>query len=264
MLCGRFNEDTLKIERAIVSRAFSTGMKSVYCLTTRLGRIIRATPNHKFRTFEGWKRLDQLMTGKRLALPRVLPSSYPQTMTDAELALLGHLIGDGCTLPSHAIQYTTREKDLAEKVASLASEVFGSGVRPRVNNEHTWYQVYFSSTRHHTHRVKSAVTEWLEELGVFGLRSYEKKVPAKVFEQSPQAIALFLRHIWATDGCIRLRNTTEVSRSYPSIYYASSSERLARDVQSLLLRVGINARLKRIPQGQKGRDQYHVISERQA
>ena len=42
-------------------------------------------------------------------------------MTDDELALLGHLIGDGCTLPRHAIQYTTRERELAEIVAELAT-----------------------------------------------------------------------------------------------------------------------------------------------
>ena len=49
-------------------------------------------------------------------------------MSDAELALLGHLIGDGCTLPRHAIQYTTREADLAEIVSDLATEVFGDEV----------------------------------------------------------------------------------------------------------------------------------------
>jgi replicative DNA helicase len=180
-------------------------------------------------------------------------------MSNAELALLGHLIGDGCTLPSHVIQYTTIEKDLAELVVSLATEVFGGEVRPRINWERNWYQVYLASTRRHTHNVHSAVAEWLGELGIFGLRSYEKRIPQKVFEQPKSAIALFLRHLWTTDGCIRLRGDTESSRSYPSIYYASSSERLARGAQSLLLRIGINARLKRIPQGEKGRDQYHVI-----
>ena len=42
-------------------------------------------------------------------------------MSRDELALLGHLIGDGCTLPRHAIQYTTREPLLATRVADLAS-----------------------------------------------------------------------------------------------------------------------------------------------
>src|SRR5262249_13708491 len=126
------NEETLKIERAMVSHAFSTGVKPVYRLTTRLGRSIKATANHKFRVLEGWKRLDELNIGQRLALPRSINNSFNQSMTSAELALLAHLIGDGCTLPRHVIQYTTREKDLAELVASLAKEIFGSEVNPRI------------------------------------------------------------------------------------------------------------------------------------
>jgi replicative DNA helicase len=252
------NEDTMKLERAIVSNAFSTGVKPVYKMTTRLGREIRATGNHKFRTFAGWKRLDELKIGERLAVPRIVPSPSTQTMSDAELALLGHLIGDGCTLPRHAIQYTTREEDLAEIVASLAVQVFGDAVAPRIKKERTWYQVYLSSTRHHTHNVRSAVTEWLTALGVFGLRSHEKRVPGKVFEQPQAAIALFLRHLWATDGCIRFKTAGKNHLPYPAIYYASSSKELAANVQSLLLRIGITARLKRVSQGEKGRDQYHV------
>jgi replicative DNA helicase len=248
------NEETMQIERAIVSRAFSTGVKPVYRLTTRLGRTVRATANHKFRTFAGWQRLDELKIGERLAAPRELPSPYPQTMSDAELALAAHLIGDGCTLPRHVIQYTTREKDLAELVAGLAVEIFGGEVRPRINSERNWYQVYLTSTRHHTHNVRSAVAEWLDGLGIFGLRSYEKHVPGKVFEQPAPAIARFLRHLWATDGCIRMKPGFYP----PAVYYASSSERLARDVQSLLLRLGINAWLRRRSQNGKGRDQFHV------
>jgi replicative DNA helicase len=248
------NEATMRLERATVSRAFATGVKPVFRVTTRLGRSISATANHKFRTFDGWRRLDELRVGERLALPRRVESPARQTMSDAELALLGHLIGDGCTLPRHAIQYTTRERDLAETVAALATEVFGGEVEPRVKQERTWYQVYLSSTRHHTHGVRSAVAEWLSGLGAWGLRSYEKRVPERVFEQPQAAIAKFLRHLWATDGCIRLKPGFYA----PAVYYASSSERLARDVQALLLRFGINAWLRRRSQNGKGRDQFHV------
>ncbi len=71
--------------------------------------MIRATANHKFMTICGWKRLDELTPDDRIALPRTLTDATEQTMTNAELALLGHLIGDGCTLATHAIQYTTKE-----------------------------------------------------------------------------------------------------------------------------------------------------------
>lgn len=251
------NQNTLKLEEMQVSRAFSTGIKHVYKMKTRLGREIRATGNHQFLTIHGWKRLDELQIEKDyLALPRILPTiQKTQTMADAELALLGHLIGDGCTLPRHAIQYTTREKDLANTVAELAVEVFGEEVAPRISPERQWYQVYLSSTRHHTHNVRSAVTEWLEELRAFGLRSYEKKIPAQVFEQPEHAVGLFLRHLWSTDGSIQL---VKGKKTRSIAYYASSSEQLARDVQTLLLHVGINSILKRVPQNGKGRDQFTV------
>jgi replicative DNA helicase len=250
------NEATHRIERAIVTNAFCTGVKPVYRLRTKLGREIRATANHKFYTFDGWKRLDELRIGERLALPRYVPSPARQTMSDAELGLLAHLIGDGCILPRHVIQYTTREPDLAEIVANLAREAFGAEAAPRINPERRWYQVYLASVRRHTHGVRSAIAEWLDELGVFGLRSHEKVIPARVFEQPAAAVALFLRHLWATDGCIWADDN---GKHHPGVYYASSSRKLADDVTSLLLRLGINARLRRIGQAGKGRDQFHVI-----
>jgi replicative DNA helicase len=249
------NEKTMQLEKAIVSNAFSTGMKSVFTLKTRLGRKIKATGNHKFLTIHGWKRLDELSPKQHLCLPRCLPSTGEQTMAYAEVALLGHLIGDGCTLPSHAIQYTTREIDLAENVAFLARELFGDAIVPRISPERRWYQVYLSAAQRLTHGVRNPIAKWLDSLGVFGLRSYEKFVPQDLFLQSQDVIACFLRHLWCTDGSIKLVAGTSPR---PIAYYSSSSERLAFDVQTLLLRLGINAKLKMIPQPGKGRNQYHA------
>ena len=249
------NENTMKLERAIVSNAFSTGIKSVFTLKTRLGRKIRATANHKFLTIHGWKRLDELSTNQHLCLPRYLPGSGEQTMTYAEVALLGHLIGDGCTLPRHVIQYTTREMDLAETVVSLAKELFGDAISPRISPEHNWYQVYLPATERLTHGVRNPIAKWLDSLDIFGLRSYEKFVPQVLFQQPEDLIACFLKHLWSTDGSVKL---VEGKSPRPIAYYASSSERLAFDVQTLLLRLGINAKLKMIPQPGKGRNQYHV------
>lgn len=81
------NEATMKIEKAVVSNAFSTGIKNVFELKTCLGRSIKATLNHKFLTIHGWKRLDELQLGEHIALPRCLPSSSLQSMSNAQLAL---------------------------------------------------------------------------------------------------------------------------------------------------------------------------------
>ncbi len=244
-------------ERSIV-RAYPTGRKPVFRLTTRSGRSIRATGNHKFLTVDGWQRLDELSVGDRIAMPRQTRASTKATMTTPELALLGHLIGDGCTLPSHSIQYVTADPGLAEIVAASAREMFGDSIAPRIHPEpragRNVHYVDLRPTRHLTHGVYNPVAAWLRDLGVFGLRGFEKHVPARVFCQPNDEIACFLRHLWATDGCVRHR-----ANGHPGIYYASSSERLCRDVQSLLLRLGVMSTLRCQPQGAKGRDQFHVL-----
>lgn len=249
------NTDTWQLEPRPVTNAFATGRKPVYRITTRLGRSIRATANHKFLALDGWQRLDALAPGMRIALPRRLAGPAEATMSDAELALLGHLIGDGCTLARQPIHYTTNELALGELVADLATQVFGAAVRPRVQKELRWYQVYLAANERLTHGKRNPVAAWLDAMGVFDLRSHEKRVPERVFAQPAQGIARFLRHLWATDGCVHLSVAKITSIK---VYYATSSPQLAHHVQSLLLRLGINATIFQYTQNGKGRDQYHV------
>ncbi|HET8862632.1 MAG TPA: replicative DNA helicase [Solirubrobacterales bacterium] len=246
--------ETWQLRPAMATRAFSTGHKQAFRLTTRLGRTIRATGNHRFLTIAGWRRLDELATGDPIAVPGTLPDTPRASLTENELALLGHLIGDGCTLPRHVIQYTSNERKLAGLVADLTLRVFGKSIRPRLNRERSWYQVYLSATERLTHGKRNPVAAWLDELGVFGLRSYEKRVPNAVFAQPSWAIATFLRHLWATDGSVWLGGPRQAVR----VYYSTSSSRLAHDVQTLLLRLEINARVSRHESQGKGRPQFHV------
>lgn len=76
------------------------------------GHVIEASGNHPFLTVDGWVRVEEMKVGDRFAgarrLPEaLLPEAAPTAMADDELILLGHLIGDGCTLARHAVQYTT-------------------------------------------------------------------------------------------------------------------------------------------------------------
>jgi replicative DNA helicase len=77
-------------------------------------------------------------------------------------------------------------------------------------------------------------------MGLFGLRSPEKFVPAPVFSLPSRQVALFLRHLWATDGSVWWDQSNRQAR----IYYASTSRRLVDDVAQLLLRSGILSRVK--------------------
>ena len=66
------------------------------------------------------------------------------------------------------------------------------------------------------------------------------RIPREVFCLPKQQIALFLRHLWATDGSILVNASGRGGR----VYYASTSRRLADDVARLLLRFGITARVR--------------------
>src|SRR5205823_5524314 len=74
--------ETWRLERRMVTDAFATGTRPVHRLTTRLGHAVRATANHKFLAFDGWRRLDDLGPGIRIAVPRALHAGGSATMLD--------------------------------------------------------------------------------------------------------------------------------------------------------------------------------------
>jgi replicative DNA helicase len=89
-----------------------------------------------------------------------------------------------------------------------------------------------------THGRRNPIAEWLDSFGLFGLRSHEKFFPDWVFSLPQEQLALFLRHLWATDGSITVAKSGQVR-----IYFGTTSERMARQLLILLLRFGIIARL---------------------
>ena len=81
---------------------------------------------------------------------------------------------------------------------------------------------------------------WSDDKVVAAARAPMFRVPREVFCLPKQQIALFLRHLWATDGSILVNASGRGGR----VYYASTSRRLADDVARLLLRFGITARIR--------------------
>jgi replicative DNA helicase len=100
------NTDTWKIETALMTKAFSTGVKPVFRMTTSSGRTIRATANHKFLTSSGWKRLDELSIGERIATPDANRQVRPQQVWQAHVVPAMKSIGMTGRGLSVALGYT--------------------------------------------------------------------------------------------------------------------------------------------------------------
>ncbi len=80
------NTETWRLEPRTVLRAFPTGRQRVYRLLTRLGRTLRATGNHKFLAYDGWRRLDDMAPGMRIAVGNSNPR---QTLVQPAMAAAG-------------------------------------------------------------------------------------------------------------------------------------------------------------------------------
>jgi len=134
------------------------GVKPVFEVKTRTGRRIETTLSHPFLTIQGWRSLQTLTVGQKIAVPRHLP-----VFGTAQISV--------------------------EEIESLAN---------------------------------------LTLLNIYPV----------VFNLKKSQVALFLNRLFATDGWATVLNSGQ-----SQIGYASVSETLARQVQHLLLRFGIIARL---------------------
>jgi replicative DNA helicase len=103
---------------------------------------------------------------------------------------------------------------------------------------------------------QNSLTIWLAELGLMGKDAHAKFVPPLVFELTRPLVALFLNRLFACDGSIYLGRDTN-----PQICYSTVSLALARDVQHLLLRFGILAKLRhrQVRYRQSQRPAYEII-----
>ncbi len=160
-------------------------------------------------------------------------------MPDPEVILLAHMIGDGSCVKRQPIRYASIDEENLSVVTASATHFGVTAIRDdypaaRVTT------LRLPAPYHLTHGRRNPIAAWLDELGLFGLRSYDKFVPTRVFSLPNTKIALFLRHLWATDGSVRWDAKSRQAR----IYYSSTSRQLTDDVAHLLVRLGVHGRIK--------------------
>ena len=238
-------DDRLHLTPATLTHAFPSGIKEVFRVRLRSGREVEATANHPFLTYGGWTPLGELTPGSRVAVPRSVPKpTSPSELPDPEIVLLAHLIGDGSFVRRQPIRYaSTDEANLA--AVSDAARHFGITA---VRDDHPAARctsLRLPSPYRLARGRRNPVAAWLDSLELFGLRSHEKFLPKAVFSLPDTKLALFLRHLWSTDGCVWWDATTRQAR----IYYASTSRQLVDDVAQLLLRFNVMTRVKETRKG---------------
>jgi replicative DNA helicase len=234
-------DDRMRLVPRILTHAFPSGTREVFQVRLTSGREVRATANHPFLTYEGWRPLGELAAGARVAVPRHVHGPLAsRELPESEIIMLAHLIGDGSFVKRQPIRYASTDEANLCAVTEAAKHFGVTAVR----DEHEAARctsLRLPAPYRLTHGKRNPIAAWLDSLGLFGRRSHEKFIPPCIFSLPKRQLALFLHHLWSTDGSVTVAKSGAVR-----VYYGTTSERLARDLQSLLLRFDIRARLRAV------------------
>jgi replicative DNA helicase len=230
--------DSLRLTTSEPSDHIDDGLKPVFRVTTALGRTVRCTLTHPFRTMQGWTPLGSLSVGDRIAVPRELPVFGTDVLPGEEVSLLGLLLGDGTLTMGNphpgSVRFTNSNEEIVAEAGRCAEAL---GTRLVASGRPGEYR--FSAGRG-CRPGESGVLQLVREHELAGCSSHTKHVPAAVYRLPRVQLACFLNRLFATDGWA----STSASGAN-QIGFASVSEALARGVQHLLLRFGVVGALRR-------------------
>jgi len=236
-------DDDFKLKPSECLDVWETGEKQVFEITTKSGNTITASDNHPFYTVDGWKPLAELEVGEFVATPRRSGSQTVSQLQDDEIIILAHMLGDGCYVKGQPIHYTGQETASRKVVSKAAKRLWGIDSKEVQDASllDCWH-VYLPSPYPLTRGRHHPFVNLLHRVGNDKARSHEKKIPVTIFNSSEAQVALFIQHLWSTDGGVFIRSNP---RDAHKLHYSSNSEALVTGLKSLLLRFGISSSIQK-------------------
>jgi DNA polymerase-3 subunit alpha len=212
-----------------VTAIHNNGTMPVLNLKTRTGRSITSTKEHKFLTVKGWKHLDELKIGDRIAIPRKLFSGT-ELCEDYKLLTTAYLITESnCCHPS-SLYFYNKNEDLLDSFSTNAKMFENTVTRREMKN--SCYTIVANTGSPNGSKGKSGIYNWANKHGLIGKKATEKSVPDFIWNLNSTCLSKFLGAAWSCDGHLGKKKRNQ-------IFYATSSEELANEFVNLHLRLGV-------------------------
>ena len=242
---------------------YDNGVKQTEIVKTFDGYSIEATPNHLLRTIDSggnyaWKPVEKIgygdwvaiQTKNRLYGDNMIPEfkynykegtaegrkkkyAFPLELTEVYAYLLGLLVGDGDCTDEGCIKICVCENEMKHIVQGMYQKLF--------NHKGSVYG-------HWAYIGGVEMRAYLKHLGLSYAKAFEKTVPSSIFNASKENCAAFLRGLFDTDGSIRVEGRNKTTKR---IHLATTSKKLAEQVQLLLLNFGIISVIRPVQPGKK-------------
>jgi intein/homing endonuclease len=236
--------------------SYNQGFKLCYKLNLEGGYELTASFDHPIFTNRGWVNMEELKEDDIVHVTGFCPSEEEDLdISDSMLVMLAYLIGDGSTRRypkkstgsiEHRIGLAIADSELETVGVSSQEALEEIGASFRDNPSHngkSFTRVIsvckpgFGKTAWQK-REYNQLHETLLKFGMYDRYSHNKFVPQELIaKMSARQTALFLRHLFATDGGYQIEKTGRIKASY-----GSTSEELIDEIRLLLLKLGIRSK----------------------
>lgn len=233
------SKDNYSLQHTDTNIIMDNGIKPVYKITTVSGREITATGNHPFYTLQGFVELDKLDIDDYIGIAKSMQPTNPVHIDDNVIKLLAYMIGDGTTTNPSNIRFSCDTidvkilKEMKEICNSLGCDFFQYNSDGKYN-----YHICGIKDKTTNKRCKNHISDILKHYNLIGKNANTKEIPSEIFRLDNEQLALFISRLYATDGWVTL---SLKAKPRVEIGYSSNSKKLISQLQSLLLRFGINS-----------------------
>ena len=249
----------LGVSKNIISKAFKSGTKPVFKIITESGYELKATADHKIMTTSGWRKVEDLKLNEdevliqpaegKFSEDEQLPISvcnyhkgdngvlykfnFPHKWSKELGQVLGWLVGDGWLIEEGkncrvGLTFSEDDKEILSYLKPIINDFCGSDVK-EVKRENGVYHLSYHS---------KYFVEFIKNLGIESWHADEKCVPSSIFTASREAVIGFLQGLFSADGTV---GYLEDKTSY--IRLTSKSEKLLKQVQVLLINLGVKSKI---------------------
>lgn len=216
--------ENLMVETAKVLNRIESGKRQTIIVTLRSGRTLIATPEHPYYGINGWMPISVFDVGDYVAVPRRLPLRKGKSVDSWKPIILGYLVGDG-GITGGTANFTNVDSVILDEITSVLPD----GVNLTNSNGDITYRMAGNGKA-----GENPVINLLKETGLYGCNSHTKFVPDIILQADLTSIGMFISRLFSCDGWVDEKG----------VGYCSVSKKLIFDIQTLLLRFGINTRIR--------------------
>ncbi len=210
------------------ARVFPTGKKKTYTILLKNGQELKVTADHRILTAEGWKEAGSLSENDVVLVQSGAGSFAQEDTIGKDLGLfLGWVTGDSRFTSAQdavGLSFAGNEQSVCEALNHIAVE-HGDGIRKAIKRENETWNLMVK---------RKDFLEKVSSIGLNPVNAPEKRVPHGIFTSAQETAASFLNGLFSTDGTVDY-----IDETHRALRLCSASEGLLKDVQLLLLNMGV-------------------------